>query len=338
MDFEIKVKTIELPKRGRTICVSDIHGNYDLFKALLDKVAYSETDTLILLGDLWLKGMQPRETLDFIMELCERPNVHALLGNCDPCYEPLNDFDVVWTQKMPVYEPAGADGEAFLKSLPHIIDAGEYVFVHAGLQQNTDGSPVAFAEQNGYFIMKNDAFAETALPLDRWIVTGHWPTNNYCHEIGCYNPQIDRDKRIIAIDGGNVVESKGQLNAFIIENGEFSHASVDSLPKREVTAAQEAHGGELHVTFLDRHIELIEERVEISLYRHLATGKTLEVGDRDIWHDGDKLATSGGTDYWLPLSVGDTVSVVRDYGERLLCKHNGVLGWVAAACIKGDLL
>ena len=40
---------------------------------------------------------------------------------------------------------------------------------------------------------------------------------NYSEEAPSNNPVIDKEKKIIAIDGGNAIKEAGQLNVFIIQ-------------------------------------------------------------------------------------------------------------------------
>ena len=61
-----------------TYCISDIHGEYDKFTELLDKIDLRDTDTLYILGDILDRGPHPIRTLLKVMEM---PNVVCLLGN-----------------------------------------------------------------------------------------------------------------------------------------------------------------------------------------------------------------------------------------------------------------
>lgn len=73
---------------GRLFAIPDIHGRYDLLKALLHKL-YTEysldlsVDKIIFLGDMIDRGPQSKEVIDAIWELTiEHPdNVIALAGN-----------------------------------------------------------------------------------------------------------------------------------------------------------------------------------------------------------------------------------------------------------------
>jgi serine/threonine protein phosphatase 1 len=43
--------------------MSDIHGQYDMFMELLDKIKLKEIDTLYILGDVLDRGPHPIKTL-----------------------------------------------------------------------------------------------------------------------------------------------------------------------------------------------------------------------------------------------------------------------------------
>ncbi len=58
--------------------MSDIHGQYDKYLAMLDKIAFSEDDTLYILGDVLDRGPKPAALL---WDMSMRPNVIPILGN-----------------------------------------------------------------------------------------------------------------------------------------------------------------------------------------------------------------------------------------------------------------
>ena len=57
------VKQIDLPAEKRVFAVSDVHGNLDYLKGLLNKIHFSPDDVLIILGDLIEKGPRSIDTL-----------------------------------------------------------------------------------------------------------------------------------------------------------------------------------------------------------------------------------------------------------------------------------
>ena len=305
--MRLVVKRTDFPQGKRIICISDIHGSFELLKELLRKVGYAGGDILVLLGDLYTKGCQGHDTLKYIIELSQSPNVYVLRGNCD------------WTTE----EYLAESEKTWLEGLPHVMETTQYIFVHGGLPHGN------FETKDAIQYMKNDAYMEQGYKFDKYIITGHWPTINYTHEIPSYNPIVDDKSRIIAIDGGNAIVSGGQLNAFIIDNNRFSFEYVDDLPKRCVLKPQDASEDAMTITWHDRFVELIEQGAVFSRYRHLKTGKVFDLPNDRIWTDkAGSLCVRQWTDYLLPLDAGDEVSVIKDYSSKLLAKKDGIMGWV----------
>ena len=58
--------------------VSDIHGCYDKYKKLLERIDLSENDTLYVLGDMIDRGP---EGFKILLDMAQRPNVVGLMGN-----------------------------------------------------------------------------------------------------------------------------------------------------------------------------------------------------------------------------------------------------------------
>ena len=60
--------------------ISDIHGNYDKYKEMLDKIRFSDEDTLYVLGDCTDRG---KKGIDIWLDLMNRSNVTMIMGNHD---------------------------------------------------------------------------------------------------------------------------------------------------------------------------------------------------------------------------------------------------------------
>ena len=50
-----------------TYVISDIHGEYDMFMDLLEKISLQDSDTLYILGDILDRGPHPVKTLRKLM-------------------------------------------------------------------------------------------------------------------------------------------------------------------------------------------------------------------------------------------------------------------------------
>lgn len=59
-------------------CMSDIHGEYQRYLDMLARIAFSEKDTLYILGDCIDRGPCG---IDVLLDVMERSNVKLLLGN-----------------------------------------------------------------------------------------------------------------------------------------------------------------------------------------------------------------------------------------------------------------
>lgn len=141
---------------GRILAVSDIHGLYDEFCALLDLAGYRpEEDRLVLLGDYVDRGPRSREVVEMVRELSRRGAV-VLRGNHDDMFVNwlLEGDDAFWrsggrttveSYLAGVWD--GRDREAarrlilerhsehveFLRSLPYFYETEQHIFVHAGI-------------------------------------------------------------------------------------------------------------------------------------------------------------------------------------------------------------
>lgn len=140
-----------------TYIISDIHGNLDAFKKLLDKVnfKYNGEDKLYLLGDYVDWGPKPLESLLFVMELNKNyPNIiFPLLGNHDLMF--IEQLDMLKTDPEDryfnwLYNNGGYDTfkeylelsnekkqevEDFLRNLPYReeceVNNKKYLLAHA---------------------------------------------------------------------------------------------------------------------------------------------------------------------------------------------------------------
>ena len=60
--------------------MSDLHGCYDKYKNMLEKINLSENDTLYILGDVVDRG---KDGIKILLDIMKRKNIVPLLGNHD---------------------------------------------------------------------------------------------------------------------------------------------------------------------------------------------------------------------------------------------------------------
>ncbi|AYV85186.1 MAG: hypothetical protein Satyrvirus6_18 [Satyrvirus sp.] len=132
---------LENPKE-RIIIVGDIHGCYEEFMDLLYQCVYDpDHDTLILVGDLCMKGPKSLETIQF----CCKNKILSVRGNVDENtlrnYELLKTKDPLYKEDWLEYEflkHLTDDEINYLYELPYTITIPKInsMVVHAGLMPN----------------------------------------------------------------------------------------------------------------------------------------------------------------------------------------------------------
>ena len=354
----------------RVIAISDIHGNLLYLQGLLKKLRFSPDDVLILVGDLLEKGTHSLGVLRYVMELQKNHTVYSLCGNCDHIDrvflegrpgvdETLWPILNYWRERstllqmglelghpmpqrasdLPALRAALLDyypREAqFLLTLPHILEAGNFLFVHGGVPRED-----RLEELSAYECMKNDDFLGQGLRFQKWVVAGHWPVTLYSPRIQCSAPLIDHERRIASIDGGCVLKVDGQLNALIIPDiygQDMSCAWYDGLPAATALDGQPPSDNPINIRWSDSAVEVLREEGGCALIRHPSSGRELWVPGDFIWTARNGTThTEDATDYALPVSPGDRLSLVRETRRGRLVKKAGMTGWYYGR-IKYDL-
>ena len=122
-------------------CISDIHGYYDLFCRLLDKIRFGGGDKLYVLGDMIDKGP---DSVRLAKLLFSMPNVCCIAGNHEydflKYYRALmrqtEDYDFVLEQLREYFsDGALLDWETVdrFDLLPLYVETDKFIGVHAGI-------------------------------------------------------------------------------------------------------------------------------------------------------------------------------------------------------------
>ncbi len=165
--------------------VSDLHGEYQTLLKLLEKILFSPSDTLYIIGDVVDRGKEGVKILEYAMNT---PNIVMMLGNhehmCMDFFSELPDQKVVrrWNRNSNFYTLAGFDevGEErkrklldYIRSLPselHItVDGKKFALIH-GFTGKTDFDRVWNRPEIG---------EKPDLPDDETLIIGHTPVGEY---------------------------------------------------------------------------------------------------------------------------------------------------------------
>lgn len=65
----------------RVIAIGDIHGCADAFGSIMERIAPSPDDTVVVLGDIVDRGPQSREAVETMLSWADRTNIVPILGN-----------------------------------------------------------------------------------------------------------------------------------------------------------------------------------------------------------------------------------------------------------------
>lgn len=229
--------------------VSDIHGEYDQFITLLEKLNMNEEDKMYVLGDVLDRGPHPIESLVLMMLI---PNIIPIAGNhelmalvcldylnrevTDESIEELDEKAIArifdWKKNgggSTISEFSKLDEEMRQGILDYLrtfscyeeLNVGgiDYVLVHAGLGNfSPDRKLEDYALEE--LLWERPDYSK-AYFKDKIVVTGHTPTKF----IPC-NPNpgyVYKGNNHIAIDCGASMEG-GRLAALCLDTGEVIYS------------------------------------------------------------------------------------------------------------------
>ncbi len=209
--------------------MSDLHGEYDKYTAMLKKIGFSDEDDLYILGDVVDRGKKPVEIL---RDMSLRHNVFPIMGNHDKMA--IDVLDWLLTEvtdetvernltreemyRLAIWRMNGAqttldefsaipaeERRALLDYMKEfapyeVVEAGgrTFILVHAGLGHFRRERPLDDYSLDELAFMRFD-YDRECFGGDIYIVTGHTPTLTITGE-----PEIYRSGNNICIDCGAV--------------------------------------------------------------------------------------------------------------------------------------
>lgn len=261
MESEIKTNKIKIEKinendYNRIFVMSDIHGQYDLFLKMLDRIDLKREDLLVIIGDICDRGKKSYEIYMKCMKMIKLGyNLKFILGNHeDMLLEDLeNDYPIRYETEYSVFRNSkyfeNKDMKdwheenfleeiewlvKWLKNCPLIISGNENIFVHAGLDlkkvlEKQEKETVLWTREE-FWLMENVELEEYK---GKNIYFGHTPNIN-----GRISKKTDRIK---GIDCGaffthflGCVEVKSQEEIYVYENEHIQFPEVLDKVFREI--------------------------------------------------------------------------------------------------------
>ena len=261
MESEIKTNKIKIEKidendYNRIFVMSDIHGQYDLFLKMLDKIKLKREDLLVIIGDICDRGKKSYEIYIKCMKMIKLGyNLKFILGNHeDMLLEDLeNDYPIRYETEYSVFRNSkyfeNKDMKdwheenfleeiewlvKWLKNCPLIISGNENIFVHAGLDlkkvlEKQEKETVLWTREE-FWLVENVELEEYK---GKNIYFGHTPNIN-----GRVSKKTDRIK---GIDCGaffthflGCVEVKSQKEIYVYEDEYIQFPEVLDKVFREI--------------------------------------------------------------------------------------------------------
>ena len=210
--------------------MSDLHGRYDLYKAMLKKIKLNNDDILYILGDIVDRG---EDGIKILLDMMRHSNIIPIIGNHEyMAYSNLKKLNVEITEEnynkyldqdaIEMFENwvfnggistcrgfSKTDAETKEKILDFLgefdlyeeVEAGgrKFVLVHAGLENFSPGKPLD--EYSIIDMVWGQCDYQKQYYPDKYLVTGHTPTHFIDPE---YKGKIYMKNNHIAIDCGAV--------------------------------------------------------------------------------------------------------------------------------------
>ena len=175
-------------------CISDIHGEYELFEKMLKRLNFSSKDKMYICGDIIDKGESSVRLAKYISSFS---NMHCIVGNHEVAflqyYHSLlenspDNFDEV-LGKLQAYFPH--DGLLldwalmdWLDSLPNYIEEDEFICVHAGIPVDKHGMLIPLSDVSTEYLVHDRRFKDPKLIHNspKCVLFGHTQTDCVCGE------------------------------------------------------------------------------------------------------------------------------------------------------------
>lgn len=232
--MQIKLKKINENDYENIFVLTDLHGRYDLFIKMINKINFTKKDLLIILGDSCDRGKETYELYNwYILKEKEGYKILHLLGNHEDMilkaqndekykvnwffnggYETIKSFfnnknsekkEYVLDEKI-FYKESGI--LEYIDRMFHIIESEKHLFVHAGI----DFSKSLLQQKHDDILWRRDKWFKKN-NSEKIVFYGHTPQR----KISIKNNCVNLDAGAFVTNKLNCVEIKKSI-LYILEN------------------------------------------------------------------------------------------------------------------------
>lgn len=223
-------------EKGRRFVISDIHGCFQTFCSLLEKIDLKKKDQLFIIGDMVDRGPYSILVLEKIVSLLEDDYlVYPSLGNHEQIFMNLQTTATadlyIFSKRQNTQHLLDEkyllrkEVRLLLESLPFYFETENHLLVHAGFNTEIDEP---FSDWQSMLWTRNYQYNSKKLK-NKTVIHGHVPT-----PLTAVKRSIKKGEKKICIDNGCVkaeVTGYGKLICYELNSGSFTFKKNIDLVK-----------------------------------------------------------------------------------------------------------
>ena len=187
--------------------ISDIHGNAEALKAVLNDIKARKIDTIINLGDHFFGALQP----EIVAEILRENPMICIYGNTDREIWENADKDGM----KRVQADLSDESKAWLKTLPKTTTVDGLIFACHGTPGSDNEYLLEKVTEHGVFVYNDEELVEKTKHIkERIILCGHSHVN-----------------RVVYLSNGKIILNPGSVGLpAYLGNGEYRFAMESMTP------------------------------------------------------------------------------------------------------------
>lgn len=346
---EIKMQMLDFNSYEHIHIFGDIHGCYEPLKEYFKNNPYNENDFYIFCGDYIDRGIQNKETIEFLINLSQNKNVLLLEGNHEKwlryyCNDELEEIKSNMFLSKTIFEIADLDKKEISKLCSKIgqiayfeFDNQKYIVSHGGISYIPTELKLIATEQfiNGvgdYNVDIDKVFSENEKDIIQ--VHGHRNTYEIDNESNSYNlegkVEFGGHLKVLVLSKGSkeIVKIKNNLFAEPKEIVQANECRTTNVPNLSIV--EQLRGcREIRETKLDNNISSFNFTRD-AFYKKIWNGLTTNARGLFINTETNDVVARGYEKFFNIGERKDTeiTHLATKFKSKITCykKYNGFLG------------